>query len=176
MKLVVNQITESVKEIRFQEGVDELNRTCAMEPRPDFRFLAPLEVEMSYYRSGRDIFFHGGVTGSIEGCCSRCLNSYPSSIKKRFDFVLTPEPPPAKNRGLNRDELGLSYYSSDEIDISPYIREQAMLALPLRPLCDGDCRGLCSGCGVNLNMESCRCTSKSDDPRMAIFRNLRLER
>ncbi len=176
MKLAVNQVTESPRDIRFQEGVDELNRTCATDPRSDFRFLAPIEVELSYYRSGRDIFFHGVLTGTVEGCCSRCLKSYPSSIEKRFDFVLTPELPPAKSRGLNRGELGLGFYSSDEIDLSPYIREEAILILAMRPLCDSECRGLCSGCGVDLNMESCRCTFKSDDPRLAVLRGLRLER
>ncbi|MGH7829255.1 MAG: YceD family protein, partial [Candidatus Binatia bacterium] len=71
-------------------------------------------------------------------------------------------------------EMGLSFYSSNEIDLSPLMREQVLLALPTRPLCDDLCRGLCAGCGVNLNHESCLCPPAPGDPRMAVFRTLKL--
>ncbi|HEX9879846.1 MAG TPA: DUF177 domain-containing protein [Candidatus Binatia bacterium] len=176
MKIAVNQITESFKETRFQEGIDELNRTCAAEPGADFQFPSPLEVNLTYYRSGQEILFQGDLKGNVEGRCSRCLKKYLLAIEKKFDFVLTPEPLPAKNSELSRDELGLSYYSSDEIDLSPLIVEQAILALPTRALCDSECRGLCPSCGVDLNVESCRCAETSGDLRMAAFHNLRLGR
>jgi uncharacterized protein len=72
--------------------------------------------------------------------------------------------------------LGLSYYSGDEINLEPLVREQVLLALPTRPLCAEDCRGLCGGCGMDLNTESCRCSGDTKDPRMAIFRTLRIDR
>ena len=71
--------------------------------------------------------------------------------------------------------MGLSFYSEEEINLSPYIREQVLLALPMRPLCDDDCRGLCAGCGADLNYEPCRCVSSVSDPRMALFRTMKLE-
>jgi uncharacterized protein len=55
------------------------------------------------------------------------------------------------------------------------IEEQVLLALPTRPLCREDCRGLCSGCGVNLNSEECACDPAApSDSRMAIFRTLKI--
>jgi uncharacterized protein len=72
--------------------------------------------------------------------------------------------------------LGLSYYSTDEIDLAPLIAEQVILALPTRPLCSEDCRGLCEQCGINLNREACDCFVESGDPRMAIFRTLKVGR
>jgi uncharacterized protein len=51
-----------------------------------------------------------------------------------------------------------------------------MLALPTRPLCDENCRGLCGGCGANLNREPCACSASADDPRMALFRKLKVGR
>ncbi len=176
MKIAVNQIPESFKEFSFVEGIDDLNRTHAGGQRTDFRFQPPLDVDLVYYRSGEEIFFQGRLTGTVEGCCSRCLKSYFFPIEKKFDFVLTPEPLPAKSQELSRDELGLSFYSSDDINLSPFIREQAILALPMRPLCDNECRGLCLSCGVNLNHESCLCPAQSGDRRIGFFRNLRLDR
>jgi uncharacterized protein len=106
------------------------------------------------------------------------LEQYDFPLESRFDFVLAPEA--ARSHGgaeeLSRDELGLSYYSTDEINLTPLIAEQVMLALPTRPLCSEDCRGLCGTCGVNLNRESCSCSEPVGDPRMAIFRNLKVGR
>ncbi len=176
MKIAVNQITESIKEIQFEEGLEELNRNESGQKRPEFRYPPFLDVSLSYYRSGQDLFFQGHLEMEVEGCCGRCLRYFSFPLAKDFDFVLTPEPPSAKSRELNRDELGLSFYSSEEIDLSPFIREQVFLALPMRPLCDEECRGLCPSCGVNLNHESCLCPAPSGDPRMAFFRNLRVDR
>lgn len=176
MKIAVNQITDSFKEIEFEEGLEDLCRNDAGQKRGDFRYPPFLNVKLSYYRSGQDLFFLGHIEAVIEGCCSRCLRYYSFPLEKDFDFVLAPKPPPAKSRELNRNELGLSFYTSEEINLSPFISEQVLLALPTRPLCDEECRGLCPSCGLNLNQESCLCPTSSGDPRMAFFRNLRLDR
>lgn len=174
MKIAVDQITESPKELSFAENIEELNLIYAEGQVRDFRFPPSIDVDLSYYRSGRELFFHGSLRGTIEGNCSRCLKSYAFAIEKEFGFVLTPEPLPAKNKELSRDELGLSFYKADEINLLTLIKEQVLLALPMRPLCTESCRGLCLSCGVNLNEASCHCASSPGDPRMAIFRNLKL--
>ena len=174
MKLAVDQITESPKDVRFAEKLEGVNQLFGEDRIADFRFPPALDVSLTYYRSGREIFFQGALRAAVEGCCGRCLKRYSFPLEKDFDFILTPAPLPGKDGRLSRDELGLSFYASDEIDLSPLIREQLLLALPLRPLCDERCRGLCAGCGVNLNDENCLCPPPPGDPRMAIFRNLRL--
>lgn len=174
MKIPVDRITESPKDISFAESTDELNSLYGAEEFRDFRFPPFLEVNLVYYRSGRDLFFQGRLGGVLEGRCSRCLKSYSFPLEKLFDFVLTPEPL-AKSGELSRDEIGLSFYAAEEINLSPFIKEQVLLALPIRPLCEDTCRGLCAGCGVNLNEESCLCASSKGDPRMAFFRTLKLD-
>lgn len=176
MKIAVSQITPSPKEIRFSENIEELNRIYGEGGTKDFRFPPFLDVNLVYYRSGREIFFQGWMGGIIEGCCSRCLKSYSFPLEKNFDFVLTSEPSPAKGRVLSRDEMALSFHAADEINLSPFIQEQVLLALPIRPLCQDRCRGLCAGCGADLNDEPCHCASQTGDPRMAIFRTLKLGR
>ena len=174
MKISVDRITESPKEISFAEGSEDLNLIYSEDEARDFRFPPYLDVNLVYYRSGRELFFHGQIGGIIEGCCSRCLKSYSFPLEKKFDFVLTPDPFLGKTKGLNREEMGLSFYAAEEINLSPLIREQVLLALPIRPLCEDGCRGLCVGCGANLNEESCRCPASEGDPRLAIFRTLKL--
>lgn len=174
MKIPVWQITESPKELRFSESIEDLNQIYAEGMVQDFHFPPFLDVHVAYYRAGRELYFQGWLGGNIQGRCSRCLKNYWFRLKKNFDFVLTPDPLLAKSRELNRDEMGLSFYSTEDINLSPYIREQVLLALPIRPLCENSCRGLCVGCGANLNEEQCLCASSSGDLRMAPFRTLKL--
>lgn len=178
MKISVDEIPQSPKGIKFSESIEELNEIYRRSNNPDFGFPPCLEVELIYYRSGADIFFSGNFHGTFWGCCGRCLENYSFTLNNCFEFVLTPDPAKAERRAeeLHRDELGLSYYSSDEIDLEPLIAEQVMLALPTRPLCSDKCRGLCGSCGANLNKETCTCSTVSGDPRMAIFRTLKVGR
>jgi uncharacterized protein len=131
------------------------------------------------YRSGRELFFHGAFRGRIESTCSRCLKEFSLPVAHEFEIVLSPKPAQAgaATEELRPEDLGLSYYSGDEINLEPLVREQMLLALPTRPLCAEDCRGLCGGCGADLNTEECCCRSgETEDPRMAIFRTLRIDR
>jgi uncharacterized protein len=97
--------------------------------------------------------------------------------EKKFDIVLAPDSMAMdRKRELSKAEMGLSFYQGAEIDLTPLIREQILLSLPLRPLCTEECRGLCAGCGVNLNKEACRCVPPQVDERSALFRSLRLNR
>jgi uncharacterized protein len=178
MKIPVDEIPQSPKELTFSEKIEELNKLCRRNDHPDFGFPPSIEAHLVYYRSGSDIFFDGSFRGQFTGCCGRCLENYSFTLDKDFAFVLTPEPAKSERRAeeLHGAELGLSYYSSDEIDLAPLIAEQVMLALPTRPLCAEDCRGLCGSCGANLNCETCDCSTQTGDPRMAIFRTLKVGR
>jgi uncharacterized protein len=55
------------------------------------------------------------------------------------------------------------------------MREQMYLALPMKPLCRDDCRGLCPTCGANLNLAACGCKNEWEDPRLAVLRKLKTE-
>ena len=50
---------------------------------------------------------------------------------------------------------------------SELVKEQVLLAVPMKPLCISECRGICSECGINLNEEVCNCGTEKIDPRLA---------
>lgn len=178
MKISIDEVPQSPKEIQFSESTEELNEIYRRSNQRDFSFPAPLEVQLIYYKSGREIFFTGRFAGRVVGCCGRCLDDYVFSLEQDFEFVLAPDPVKSERGAeeLDRDDLGLSYYSTEEINLAPLIAEQVLLALPTRPLCSEACRGLCGNCGANLNKESCGCSADAGDPRMAIFRRLKVGR
>ncbi len=178
MKMSVDEILDSPREIKFSENIEELNETYAIGKARDFRFPPVVDVDIVCYRSGRDLFFRGSFHGRFEGSCSRCLKDFFMPFHREFEFVLSPDSvgPAGSTEEVRREELGLSYYSGDEINLAPLISEQVMLSLPTRALCAENCRGLCGGCGVDLNYEQCQCSRPAEDPRMAFFRNFRIDR
>lgn len=178
MKIPVDDIPQSPREVSFSERVEELNEIYAKGGARDFRFPPSLHVALVYYRSGTELFFHGRFEGSIAASCSRCLKDFSFQMDRQFEFVLMPDPVPSARGAeeLSRADLGLSFYSTEEIDLSALIKEQVMLALPTRPLCSEDCRGLCGSCGADLNREACACSATLGDPRMAVFRTLKVDR
>ena len=73
-------------------------------------------------------------------------------------------------------DLSQSFYEGTEVDLTPLVYEQVMLALPTRPLCGEECRGLCPQCGINRNSGQCACATEAGDPRWAALRNLKIDR
>jgi len=77
---------------------------------------------------------------------------------------------------LEDDDVSMTFYRDEEIDLSELLREQFYLVLPMKPLCRPDCKGLCSQCGVNLNIETCQCSVQWEDPRLAGLKALITDR
>lgn len=175
MKLRVEEITAEVKEISFSESEEEVNRTLEQGPIREYSVNGPILVNLSYYRAGTDVLFKGDLSAAIRATCARCAEDFVGLTRRAFRFVMVAEAMGETVQAATRaEDLELSLYKGDEIDLAPLIREQMLLALSTRPLCRDECRGLCPLCGVNLNNRQCDCQSETLDPRLAILRSLRL--
>ena len=76
---------------------------------------------------------------------------------------------------LKLEEIGLLYFRGEEISLQQGIQEQVLMAFPLQPLCDKDCKGLCPQCGSDLNHNECGCERKSGSNKFAALKNLKLD-
>jgi len=172
MKIAVDDIKASPKDLSYTEDVDELNARLGGGLQ-DYRLPVGPDVDVQYYRAGLDLFFQGTVHGDVLGSCSRCLEEYRFDLDHPFTFVLTPAAAAgSEGAELSADDLALSYYQGEEIDLTPLVQEQVILALPTRPLCAEGCRGLCPRCGANLNGGPCGCPALPGDPRLAVLHTL----
>ena len=77
MKIPVDDIPQSPKEISFSERIEELNELYSTGSAVEFRFPSQLAVSLAYYRSGQELFFHGALKGEITARCGRCLDRLP---------------------------------------------------------------------------------------------------
>jgi len=73
---------------------------------------------------------------------------------------------------LTPDDLELDFYDEGLLDLDRLIQTEAMLGLPMKPLCREGCRGLCPVCGGNRNVTPCDCEARRPDPRLAVLKSL----
>ncbi|MFN2376511.1 MAG: DUF177 domain-containing protein [Candidatus Binatia bacterium] len=164
MIIRVPDLKEEVRQFAFFEPAAAVNARIAASPGADDQhFARDLAVQAEIYRSERDVHFSGSVEGEVTARCARCLDDFERPLRRDFRFVILPAP--AVDDDADDDE-GVDHYSGDDLDLSPLVTEQALLALDSMPLCSPDCRGLCKGCGANLNREECRCTAESREPTL----------
>lgn len=173
MKLNVHEIDEVAKQRTYDEATASLNALLIHGEVCDYTFEAPATVHVEYYRAGQELFFRGHIRGTVLGRCARCVEAYSFALEKDFSLVLVPRRDLAAEVELNEEDLDLSFYQGDTVDLSPLVREQLLLALPTRPLCGEACKGLCPQCGVNRNLQTCQCTTEINDPRLAVLRTVK---
>ncbi|MDO9514837.1 MAG: DUF177 domain-containing protein, partial [Syntrophales bacterium] len=113
--------------------------------------------------------------GGLE--CCRCLERFDFPVEIEFKYVLTPA------EGLEEDELELTYedleygrYNGDVIDLGQLVVEQIILQVPIKPLCNDSCGGLCSTCGINLNIQKCNHNTQQEISPFAALKNFKVKK
>jgi uncharacterized protein len=133
--------------------------------------LADLEVDflrgaLQVIRVQGGLLVQGTVESLLELTCVRCLEPFDLSLVLELEEIF-------RLPGAGRRPDG-AYMVGDDgwLDLAPLLREQAWVAIPMKPLCRPDCEGLCPQCGANLNLESCTCDRTRIDPRLASLKDL----
>jgi uncharacterized protein len=177
VKIRIDDISAELKTLDFVEPPSEVNRLLEQGPIREYRVEGPIGIRLSHYRSGMELFFSGSLAAPVTATCARCAEDFNVATRRDFRFVLSPKSMgDIKGKDLNSEDLEFSLYDGEEVDVSPLLREQLLLALPTRPLCQDECRGLCAQCGANLNLNPCSCSVSVPDPRLEALRSLKLSR
>ncbi|MGH8012634.1 MAG: YceD family protein [Candidatus Binataceae bacterium] len=177
MKLRVEDITAEAKELSFAESEQEVNRILAQGPLVEYRLEASIAVDLSYYRAGTELFFQGELQARTWARCARCAEEFELSRERAFRYVLAPRVIGYDHQAdLRAEDLEFSLYEGEQVDLTPLIREQVLLALTERPVCREECQGLCPHCGANLNEGDCGCRDEAFDSRLAALRSLKARR
>jgi DUF177 domain-containing protein len=125
---------------------------------------SPVAVDLLLERVAEGIVVRGEVAAGWQAACSRCLEPVAGRVTQHVDELFEREP-----------LAGETYQLGEEaIDLEPMVRDAVLLDLPLAPLCDPDCEGLCPSCGANRNQVRCECTHEQVDERWAALRSLEL--
>ena len=134
-----------------------------------FVYEKPFNVVLNATWAGSgELVVRGGVVGTVSQDCRRCLDRVERQVDVDITllFALSDLLEDDDSETL-RLEMGVR-----EIDLEPYLRDEVILAIPVFAECRVDCRGLCAGCGDNLNKSECKCLPGGIDPRWDALRAL----
>ena len=119
----------------------------------------PVEVDGTVRNSADVLELSLRARTTLDCTCDRCGEEYDADKTVRYDCVL------AEERASDESD-DIIVLANDEVDVEELARDAFILDMDTKFLCSEDCKGLCSGCGANLNREACRC-KKAVDPRLA---------
>jgi uncharacterized protein len=158
-----------------QDRIEQVYRPDQFEPDEDFRVAGPVSLAFDVFKDKQAFRLAGRVQTTIELKCSRCLEPFTMPVDQEFDLRYQPHATNAGEgeREIEEDDLTTAFYENDEIDLGQLMHEQFVLSLPMKPLCEEACKGLCPECGTNLNRGTCDCKPVWEDPRLAALRELR---
>ena len=169
--------------VLIEERLDPLHLKdlAALQENQACTFRGPLAARLRVAPGIDMVHVEGRIEGNARMACSRCLA--PAEVPLDISFKLTfarsapggAEDSDPEGKELQTEDLGLVPFEGETIDFRDAVQEQVILAIPMQVRCREDCRGLCAGCGVNLNTETCRCARDEVDPRLAILKKLKLK-
>ncbi len=141
----------------------------------DFRLLGDVTFDGVLRKKDQRFQLKGHVKAPLELTCGRCAEAYAWPVDVEVDLTYVAEPSADADLDeveLNDEDLTTAYYRDQILDLGEMLREQFYLAMPMRPLCSEDCKGLCPHCGTNLNTATCNCDVRWQDPRLAGLQSL----
>jgi uncharacterized protein len=140
------------------KGSVEASRFMDVE-NDEFHITMPVEYELTVKKFDDLVTIQGPVHFEAIFTCGRCLEEFTQRIAVDMNIRLTSKAklPQASELALKSEDMDVYFYDSDEIDLDPFIYEEALLDMPIRPICKEDCQGLCGVCGKNKNLETCDC-------------------
>jgi len=160
---------EGIDKIRFEQ----VYAPDAVAGESDvFTVAAPVDLAFDVTKDKDRFGLAGRVRTTLELSCGRCLEPFRYAVDAAFDLRYLPRSVNTgeDEREVQEDDLSTAFYENDTIDLGQLMREQLYLSLPMKPLCSGDCKGLCPQCGANRNRAACACRRDWEDPRLAALR------
>lgn len=161
-----------MKKINFYEIPDEGLSFYLDDPSwvpHDIEFQGPVSAEIHLNRLGERVVVRGRITASLFFECDRCLEKYDQPVDSQFsvDLELLDEGTTVAEETdhfFHDEEMDMDFLHDSEIDIVDILQQQILLAVPMKKLCSEKCRGICAGCGANLNVNACECKTGKDSP------------
>ena len=111
----------------------------------------PLHLDLKVYNTDQSFLIKGNLSGDLILRCSRCL--------EKFNYPI--------HIDIEKEIEDNNIENLDNVKIAKILINNIFLNIPIKPLCNEDCKGLCPECGQNLNEEECDCDTEMVDPRLA---------
>lgn len=176
MQINIANIPEEGLELTFSKGEGWFPRILLEKDRANFS-VRNVDVDCSVKRVLKNVTVKGSIRAGIELECCRCLAKFDLPVEEDFKYTFTQASHTLDEEiELTYEDLDFAYYEGDIIELDQVIAEQIILQIPIKPLCNDSCRGLCPICGINLNRENCDHKKEQIDTPFAVLKNLKVKK
>ncbi len=165
---------ETIPEEGLGVSLEESPEAFDLE-RDEVSIESPIRVEGTLRRLGEEVFFRGRLATRLALPCGRCLTRFSTLVEEELtvNFLPSSRSLSEEEVELSSEDLDISFYQGGLIELGGAVRDQLGLAVPMKPLCREDCKGLCPTCGAELNERACGCREEEVDPRLQVLAKLK---
>ena len=160
LKVRVDELPEAGRLFHFhRDAAWFLEMMGSPDGSSDMRLARPVNAELELVPERAQVRISGRVKATLLLHCSRCLREYTFEVDETISVLLLkprPEDTPAEV-DLRAEDLDTEHFDGETIDLDRIVGEELLLALPQKGVCSPECKGLCAGCGADLNREPCTC-------------------
>ncbi len=167
-----------------QAEYDESFQPGMIEFGQDLKQVGPLKIKgraelIKEHLGGKaivpNIRLVGAWSGDFEANCARCLEAVGQHLEREYDLIYRPlgSDRRADEVSISEAETEIGYYQGEGMELADSLREQVLLAAPVKVVCSEACKGICPQCGKNLNEGSCNCAPVMTDPRWDALKDLK---
>ncbi|MEX0800128.1 MAG: DUF177 domain-containing protein [Dehalococcoidia bacterium] len=153
------------QELRQPLGAKSVGDFDVAELTLDGSALVGVQGEATLLRTDRGLLVSVRAEATLVAPCSRCLTESRSPLAIEIEEEFIPVVDPVSLRRITASERDECYAIGEDLvlDLEEPIRQYALMAAPIKPLCRPDCAGICPGCGTNLNEGECSCRQQPDE-------------
>ncbi|WP_053956962.1 YceD family protein [Inediibacterium massiliense] len=164
MKINIAELMDGQKNQLSIEMKDEIEKLDSFGD--EIVLVGPTVFKGNVYISNGDFYIKGIAQSTGVFHCHRCLKKFEQTFYGEVDEKLVTE-------GSFEAETGEYYIiKNKQVELSEIIENTLVEALPMKIVCDENCKGLCLVCGKNLNEDTCDCSKDDIDPRLAKLKDL----
>ena len=164
----------------FEKPASHFPTVVNLSDSDGIEFVTPVTFDITVRKEKDVVMVQGQLSCTVMMACSRCLVRHEQFVNERFKIRFSREiprdllPSDSEDIELTADQIGLVFFKDDTIDLKETLQEQVVMALPYKPLCSADCKGLCPRCGADLNQQDCGCEANESSSPFAVLKNIKL--
>ena len=169
MKVYLHELSEDPKHLNYDERDAWVVEAFRDTQESDAVNSPTYSVSLNVHKSHGVVFMKGKIAVDLGLLCSRCANGFKQNVKASFQALFTREKDFAHDEsssggvaysaptGQTGEDIDIEFLDKDYIELADVLKEQIYLKLPIQPLCDESCKGICPVCGQDQNTQPCQC-------------------
>ena len=102
------------------------------------------------------VYFTAEISFDYKGLCDRCCDEIDKNHNFEIDYKFV-------RKLSERDDSNEIEIENYDFNLDEFVISEILISLDYKILCDENCRGICTECGINLNKNECECDKQEGE-------------